>query len=115
MLHYETVDDRLLELLQSLMQEQAFEPYLLVGGTALALQISHRNSVDIDLFGNHEIKDVEFMELLGHNGDVSLLKKSKRILILSIDRIKVDIVDYKYPWFESKIISGWPPFRISEQ
>lgn len=52
MLSYETVEPRTLELLKSLMQEAAFNDMRLVGGTALALQYGHRQSVDLDFFGD---------------------------------------------------------------
>lgn len=54
MLQTQTVVPDLLELLNKLMHEKLFSPFNLVGGTSLALQLGHRNSVDIDLFGNAE-------------------------------------------------------------
>ncbi|UJP65295.1 nucleotidyl transferase AbiEii/AbiGii toxin family protein [Mongoliitalea daihaiensis] len=54
MLHTETVNQRLLEILNELMINSFFESYYLVGGTNLALQLGHRKSIDIDLFGNQE-------------------------------------------------------------
>ena len=50
MLHLETVEPATLGLLKNLMQLPALKNFDLVGGTALALQIGHRKSVDIDLF-----------------------------------------------------------------
>ena len=55
MLHSETVTSELLELLKTIMSDSLFNDFNLVGGTALSLQIGHRNSIDIDLFGNQEI------------------------------------------------------------
>jgi predicted nucleotidyltransferase component of viral defense system len=49
-LYYNTVSDLLLESLQKLMAHEAFNDFVLVGGTALSLQLGHRQSVDIDLF-----------------------------------------------------------------
>ena len=49
-LHYETVSRPLLECLQKLMAHKAFDGFVLVGGTALSLQLGHRRSADIDLF-----------------------------------------------------------------
>ena len=51
MLHYKSVNRELLELLAFLMRQQEFDNFTLVGGTSLALQIGHRISIDIDLFG----------------------------------------------------------------
>jgi len=49
-LHYNTVSKQMLEYLQKLMANRAFDDFVLVGGTALSLQLGHRISVDIDLF-----------------------------------------------------------------
>ena len=49
-LYYNTVSKNLLECLQKLMANAVFNDFVLVGGTALSLQLGHRVSVDIDLF-----------------------------------------------------------------
>lgn len=49
MLHKESVSKKLLECLNRIMQESIFDEFVLVGGTALALKLGHRNSIDIDL------------------------------------------------------------------
>lgn len=54
MLHYQTVEPHTLELLKSLMQKPYLQQFVLVGGTALALQIGHRKSVDIDDLNNEK-------------------------------------------------------------
>lgn len=50
MLQKQAVEANTLELLKRLMKEEVLQPFFLVGGTSLALQIGHRTSVDIDLF-----------------------------------------------------------------
>ena len=52
MLQTQTVVPDLLELLREIMNEKLFSNFNLVGGTSLALQMGHRNSIDIDVFGN---------------------------------------------------------------
>ena len=47
MLRKETVTPETLELLKRLMQVKLLTSFVLVGGTALALQIAHRRSIDI--------------------------------------------------------------------
>ncbi|MFV0269373.1 MAG: nucleotidyl transferase AbiEii/AbiGii toxin family protein [Draconibacterium sp.] len=49
-LKYNTVKPQLQNILSWLMTEEIFDPFRLVGGTALSLQLGHRKSVDIDLF-----------------------------------------------------------------
>jgi hypothetical protein len=50
MLHTETVSILVLDLIRNLQKDPVFEAFHLVGGTALALQIGHRTSIDIDFF-----------------------------------------------------------------
>jgi hypothetical protein len=52
MLQLSTIDTETLELLKKLMCFDEFTNMRLVGGTALALQIGHRKSIDLDFFGN---------------------------------------------------------------
>jgi len=87
------------------MHDDVFKHFNLVGGTALALQIGHRVSIDIDLFGNCEIDEIAVLDQLNACGPVHVLKKSKNILICSVQGIKVDIVNYSYPILENTLIS----------
>lgn len=97
MLQTQTVVPELMELLKKIMSEKLFSDFNLVGGTSLALQIGHRNSVDIDLFGNSEIDSQLFIEKLSEFGDVKVSQSTKNILITQINDVKVDFVNYKYP------------------
>jgi hypothetical protein len=72
----------------------------LVGGTALALQIGHRKSDDIDLFGILDADEFEVSEALNKIGRVATLSKTANISVYLLEGIKVDIVNYKYPWLE---------------
>ena len=54
MLHLATIESKTLDLLKSLQALPLFANTRLVGGTALALQLGHRKSIDIDLFGSIE-------------------------------------------------------------
>lgn len=100
MLQTQTIQPKLLELLTKIMSSEVFRGFNLVGGTSLALQIGHRFSIDIDMFGNCEVDEYEFIEELSKFGKPTILKKSKNIIIVSIDGIKVDFVNYKYPLLE---------------
>jgi len=63
-LHYTTITPQLRNILLELMHLKAFDDFRLVGGTALSLQLGHRQSVDIDLFtdmiyGTADFKSIE--------------------------------------------------------
>lgn len=107
MLSYQTVEPHTLELLKRIMAEPLFADMRLVGGTALALQYSHRQSVDLDMFGLMP-GDADIMaDKLSGIGDLQTIKTSERIRIYFIDRVKVDFVDYsRYPWIDEPVIEG---------
>jgi predicted nucleotidyltransferase component of viral defense system len=105
MLQTQTVVPQLMELLRKIMQVEDFKNYNLVGGTSLALQIGHRNSIDIDLFGEEEINSDEFISILNNFGKTEVSKSSKNILITDVDGVKVDFVNYQYQLLEK-------PFEI---
>ncbi len=80
MLHYQSVDPKILELINKLMQIDAFNQLRLVGGTSLALQIGHRVSVDIDLFGTLDMDEYELSKILNSIGSNTLLNKTQNII-----------------------------------
>lgn len=98
MLHTKSVTPRLLDLLKFLMSQETFSHYMLVGGTSLALQTGHRVSVDIDLFGKQELDELSFSTVLKGFGNTTIVHKTPNIIIYQIDGIKLDIVNYPYPW-----------------
>ena len=104
MLQTQTIQPKLLELLRNIMSSDVFNNFYLVGGTSLALQLGHRISVDIDMFGNADIDEIEFVATLSKFGNVTIIKKSKSIIIFSIDGIKVDFVSYNYPLLENSML-----------
>lgn len=106
MLYFETVDSTTLELLNKIMAEPLFSPLRLVGGTALALQKGHRKSVDLDLFGELLVEDDVLTEAASRMGRITWLNKLKNIKSLLINGIKVDFVNYSYPWLSLPVMEG---------
>jgi hypothetical protein len=92
-----------MELLKKIMSEKLFSDFNLVGGTSLALQMGHRNSIDIDLFGKQEIDSEEFINVLNTFGKTEVSKSSKNILITDVEGIKVDFVNYQYDLIEKPL------------
>ena len=105
MLHFETIEPGTLQLLKSLQSIPLLQETLLVGGTALALQLGHRNSVDLDFFGSVPYTSEEIRDALSDNHSITVVKESKNINIYLLDSIKVDIVNYKYQWIDTGVIA----------
>lgn len=106
MLHTQAVSPILLGVLNQLMASEVFTNFRLVGGTALALQEGHRDSVDIDLFGNEELDEVSVSQALQNIGKTTKISSTKRIFTYIVDNIKVDIVQYPYPWLTEVIVDS---------
>lgn len=78
----------------------------LVGGTALALQLGHRRSVDLDFFGCVSTDTNSVIAELNKIGRVGIISCTETIRRLTIDDVKVDIVDYSdVPWIDGAVVS----------
>lgn len=104
MLQIQTVSPELLEFLRFVSNSEVFKDFILVGGTGLALQIGHRNSIDLDFFSDCEIDKEKFVSVLEEFGEVQISSSTKNILILKINGIKVDFVNYKYPLIDDFVV-----------
>lgn len=97
MLQRETVEPATLELLIALMRNPVLSGFHLAGGTSLALQLGHRVSVDLDLFGQRPFKGIEILDALQDLVPIITLGQSENIIQLSVKNVKVDFVNYRYP------------------
>ncbi|MDA3799787.1 MAG: nucleotidyl transferase AbiEii/AbiGii toxin family protein [Kiritimatiellae bacterium] len=102
MLYYETISSSTLELLKKLTNIDVFTELRLVGGTALALQLGHRTSIDLDFFGCDINEDfISIITALKKNGiDLNIIRQSSNIFISIMNNVKVDIVNYPYNWID---------------
>jgi predicted nucleotidyltransferase component of viral defense system len=79
----------------------------LVGGTALALQLGHRLSIDLDFFGEVEGDTETIADELRDGGfNVKMESNSRSIHVFQIDGVKSDIVNYRYPWIDDMVEEG---------
>jgi hypothetical protein len=106
MLFFETINATTLELLKKLQSNKVFKDLLLVGGTSLALQIGHRISIDIDLFGKVEMNTIELNKILSSYGEIVKIQQTNNIHIFTLNGVKTDIVNYSYPWIREHVSSG---------
>ena len=98
MLFRETVSPETLDLLKILQSLPEFRDLRLVGGTSLALQIGHRKSVDLDFFGKISESLEELTHIIGQFATVEPLSSSRMMRFFRVNGVKVDIVNYPYPW-----------------
>jgi predicted nucleotidyltransferase component of viral defense system len=107
MLQTRTVEPRTLELLKQLMLLPLLDSFFLVGGTALALQLGHRKSIDLDLFTPLSFDNSILLDTLDNDFDVSVESEQPNMIITNIEGIKVDFVKMGYPiLFPTLLIDG---------
>lgn len=71
--------------------------FYLVGGTALALQLGHRNSIDIDLFTLNKFDDDDIIELVTKEYKVGEILRRPNTIICLLNNIKTDFIRHNYP------------------
>ena len=96
MLHKETVTKETLALIQKLSADVVLKDFHMVGGTALALQIGHRTSVDIDLFTRNDFETNTILEYLESEYGFALQFQHKNTLKGLIDGVFVDLLKHDY-------------------
>ena len=105
MLHTETVEPSTLDLLRRLQRLPDLTSTRLVGGTALALHLGHRKSVDLDMFGTFD-PIVSYRKLLADAGHSVEGAENGTVQSLRVNNVKVDLVNYPYPWLDDAIEEG---------
>lgn len=95
------LDPELEKLLASIGPALNERGFVLVGGTALALQLNHRRSIDLDFFGEEEFDSHDLacaLEAeLGNQHTLRVIGQDRNTLNLVINKIKVDVLRHQYP------------------
>lgn len=108
-LHLETVTLEMRRVLTSLMQLPVLDHFRLVGGTALALQLGHRRSVDLDFFTDLTTDFQQIKEALQTSFSTAvLLTQARHGQTWSIDGVKCDFFDWKVPFLHPPLfVEDW--------
>ena len=104
MLQSQTVEYNTLELLKSLMQKEYLDSFVLVGGTALALQLGNRESIDLDLFSNTDFASNDLLTSLLKDYQIVVNNQLSQTLITTINHVKVDFIKFHYPFIRPFLV-----------
>lgn len=96
MLHTKAVEASTLGLLKSLQSREYLKGFNLVGGTALALYLGHRTSIDIDLFSNFIFDSGQLVELIQQDYPLQLYFTAPNTIKGSIEKVNIDIIAHRY-------------------
>jgi hypothetical protein len=93
-MHPETLSKETSTVL-NLLKDSAPEFYL-AGGTALALELGHRISIDLDFFSANKFSTQEIADRLKTKGHLEITSMDKDALNGSLDGVKISF--FKYPY-----------------
>src|SRR6056297_1110390 len=79
-----------------LKEKEWLNPFYLAGGTALALQYKHRESVDFDFFSDKDFNNHELTEALKKIGETEIFSEEKNTLHTLVNGVQISFLGYKY-------------------
>ena len=108
-MHSEILNDRQMQLLP--LMSQFRREYYLVGGTAIALYIGHRRSIDFDLFKPSAINHKRNLEKISSSSfEYLVTRRVSEQMNLIINDVKVTFFQYPFPVIPNAKYEGY--FRL---
>jgi predicted nucleotidyltransferase component of viral defense system len=95
--HTEVISPEVARTAETLGTLPILRDFYLAGGTALALYLGHRRSVDLDFFSAQPFNEDSLIAELGRLEEVAVISKSPRTVYLHIAGTKVSFIGYQYP------------------
>jgi len=116
MLRQETVVPEILEVIKELQSAPLFKDHVLVGGTALTLQLGHRTSTDIDLFTQKTQNTVTLINYFKDKfKNIEIKVANDDFIRIYTNDIKIEMVQYENKILEtSKFEEGIKFLGINE-
>lgn len=96
MLYLGTISQKALGLLKRFMLDDHLSNFSLAGGTALALQLGHRISIDLDLFNQMEFDAEDLKMHLVSNYGFKISGVAKNTLSGFVEGVKIDFISHCY-------------------
>jgi hypothetical protein len=90
--------------LKKLIADDLCAGFYLAGGTALALQLGHRRSIDFDLFSPEPFDAAKKVRDLDSSGAFELFHQDKDTVNGSLDGVRLSYFYYRYPLVQSLLV-----------
>jgi hypothetical protein len=103
-MHEETLAEPTKALFGKLTQCPWLSEFYLAGGTALALRLGHRTSVDLDFFSEKSFDEGRMIENLTKVGELEVLQKGPESVTGILDGVKLSFLGYPYPMLKPAIM-----------
>jgi hypothetical protein len=97
----ETLSPDTFRLIEKIKNRSWLSPYYLAGGTALALHLGHRTSVDIDFFTESVVEEMTTIDHLRKAGNLRLDQMGNGTIVGNLDGVRISFFKYPYRLLES--------------
>ena len=95
------ISERMLLQLKLLSKIDSFKNnFYLAGGTALAIHLRHRESVDLDFFSLNDF-DINILENFLVDKNYRVIVNNINTIHLLVDNVKISLLKYKYPLLDN--------------
>ena len=84
-------------VLEKIAKSDLAQNFYLAGGTALALQLGHRESIDLDWFSQTDFSNSVIKEKLPQLGKVEIIGEEEGTVNAVLDGVKLSFLRYRYP------------------
>jgi len=106
-MHKECFPEQGWRVLKSLKDMLAEYNAILAGGTALALHLGHRISVDLDFFTEMDFQVESIISEIRKTGNpFRIISEGEGYLVADVGGVKVSLFKYEYPFLEKPLMLG---------
>ncbi len=102
-LHFEIFPQEQKDLFNTLLELNWIKNFYLAGGTALAMQIGHRQSIDFDFFTPDNFDTREIIHKLSSIGKFELFNESGNTINGALNNVRISFFSDKYPLIENTL------------
>lgn len=92
----ESIDKQTRSVLAKISATHIAKDFYLAGGTALALQLGHRGSIDLDWFSQQKFSNLEIEKTISGLGQFEVTGESEGAIHGSLDNVRVSFFHYDY-------------------
>ena len=96
-MHPETLASETRRVLEKIGKQPFLSDFYLAGGTALALHLGHRESIDLDFFSEYDFSLEKLRKEMSELGRYVLVNEEPGTLDGMLENVKVTFLRYQYP------------------
>jgi predicted nucleotidyltransferase component of viral defense system len=95
-MHPETINEKTKSVLAKIAELDFINDFYLAGGTALAIQLGHRASIDLDFFSSKKFSVQSLKSQLSRAGNLAVDYEDEDTLNGMLDEVKISFFHYGY-------------------